>query len=102
MLAPASLCAQRQPPDLCFVISEPGNTDEPLARSYEVKQQYLEGVFYYNTDRHGVERIPSELTQMDCGLPWTDWEDHAVMLPPLRWWVSAHQSAGTKELIRGS
>lgn len=54
------------------------------------------------TDTGWVERIPFDLTQMDCGMPWADWEDHAVMLPPLRWWVSAHQPEGKKTILPGS
>lgn len=45
------LQAQPQPPDLCVVISEPGNANRPLSRAYEVKQQYRERVHYYNSDR---------------------------------------------------
>jgi hypothetical protein len=54
------------------------------------------------TDTGWVERIPFDMTQMDCGMPWVDWEDHLVMLPPLRWWVSAHQPEGSKEMRLGS
>jgi hypothetical protein len=54
------------------------------------------------TDTGWVERIPFDLTQMDCGMPWADWEDHAVMLPPLRWWTSANQPAATQELKPGT
>jgi hypothetical protein len=54
------------------------------------------------TDTGWVERIPFDLTQMDCGMPWVDWEEHVVKLPPLRWWVGAHQPAGQKEMLPGS
>jgi hypothetical protein len=54
------------------------------------------------TDTGWVERIPFDMTQMDCGKPWTDWEDHTVMLPPLRWWVGAHSPTATKELLPGT
>ena len=32
-LHPATLVAQPQPPDFCFVISEPGDADKPLSRA---------------------------------------------------------------------
>lgn len=54
------------------------------------------------TDTGWAERIPFDLTQMDCGMPWANWEDHVVMMPPLRWWVAAHQPEGKKELVSGS
>lgn len=54
------------------------------------------------TDSGWVERIPFDLVQMDCGMPWADWEDHEVQLPPLRWWVGAHQPEGRKELVPGT
>ncbi len=54
------------------------------------------------TDTGWVERIPFDRTQMDCGLPWGDREDHVVMLPPLRWWVGVHQPEGKKEVAPGS
>ena len=54
------------------------------------------------TDTGWVERIPFELTQMDCGMPWADWEDHVVMLHPLRWWVAANSTAAHKELKPGT
>ena len=54
------------------------------------------------TDTGWVERIPFDMTQMDCGLPWADWKEHKVMLPPLRWWVSAHQPEGKKTMSPGS
>jgi hypothetical protein len=44
------LLAQPQPPDFCFVISEPGDADRPLSRAYVVQQQYRERVRYYNSD----------------------------------------------------
>ncbi len=53
------------------------------------------------TDTGWVERIPFDLTQMDCGMSWADWDQHVVMLPPLRWWVAAHQPEGHKELVPG-
>jgi hypothetical protein len=55
-----------------------------------------------NTDTGWAERIPFDLTQMDCGMPWADWEDHVVMMLPLHWWVAAHQPEGKKELVSGS
>lgn len=54
------------------------------------------------TDTGGVERIPFELVQMDCGMPWADWEDHVVMMPPLRWWIAAHQPEGSNAMLPGS
>jgi hypothetical protein len=53
-------------------------------------------------DTGWVERIPFDLTQMDCGMPWGDWEEQVVKLPALRWWVSVHQPEGKKELLPGS
>ncbi len=54
------------------------------------------------TDTGWVERIPFDMTQMDCGMPWADWKDHGVLLPPLRWWVGVHQPEGKKEMLPGS
>jgi hypothetical protein len=54
------------------------------------------------TDTGWVERIPFDMTQMDCGMPWADWEEHIVMLPALRWWIAAHQPEGSKEMLPGS
>lgn len=54
------------------------------------------------TDTGWVDRIPFEMIQMDCGMPWADWEDHVVMLPPLRWWIASHQPEGSKEMRAGS
>lgn len=54
------------------------------------------------TDSGWVECIPFDMTQMDCGMPWADWEERVVMLPPLRWWIGTHQPAGSKELRTGS
>lgn len=53
------------------------------------------------TDTGWVERIPFDPIQMDCGMPWADWEDHIVMLPPLRSWVASCQPPGKKELLPG-
>jgi hypothetical protein len=32
------------------------------------------------TDTGWVERIPFDLTQVDCGMPWGDWQEQLVML----------------------
>lgn len=53
------------------------------------------------TDTGWVERIPFEPVQMDCGMPWADWEEHEVMMPPLRWWVGSNQPAGKREVRPG-
>jgi hypothetical protein len=53
-------------------------------------------------DTGWVDRILFEWTQMDCGMPWGDWEDRVVMLPPLRWWVGANSPAATRELLPGT
>ncbi|MBP7407456.1 MAG: hypothetical protein KA941_01735, partial [Flavobacteriales bacterium] len=45
---------------------------------------------------------PFELIQMDCGMPCAEWHQRVVMIPPLRWWVGAHQPEGRKELVPGS
>ena len=54
------------------------------------------------TDTGWVERIPFDMTQMDCGMPWGDWNEQVVMLHPLRWWIGAHQPEGRKEMLPGS
>jgi hypothetical protein len=54
------------------------------------------------TDTGWVERIPFDLTQMDCGMPWADWNGQVVMLHPLRWWIAAHQPVGSKAMVPGS
>jgi hypothetical protein len=54
------------------------------------------------TDTGWVERIPFDLTQMDCGMPWGDWNEQVVMLHPLRWWIAAHQPEGKKTILPGS
>ena len=54
------------------------------------------------TDSGWVQRIPFDLTQMDCGMPTADWDQHVVMMPPLSWWVGAHQPEGHKELATGT
>lgn len=53
------------------------------------------------TDSGWVERVPMQHAQMDCGMPWADWREHEVMLPPLRWWTSANQPAATRDLGPG-
>lgn len=53
------------------------------------------------TDTGWVERVPMQHAQMDCGMPWADWRDHEVMLPPLRWWTGANQPAATRDLKPG-
>lgn len=56
------------------------------------------------TDTGWVECFPFEPTQMDCGMPWADWEDHLVMLPPLRTinaWVGMHVASGKAALLPG-
>ncbi len=37
---------------------------------------------------------PIDLTRMDCGMPWADWNDQVVMLHPLRWWIAVYQPEG--------
>jgi hypothetical protein len=54
------------------------------------------------TDTGWVERIPFDLTQMDCGMPWADWNEQVVMVHPLRWWIAAHQPEGSREMLPGS
>ena len=54
------------------------------------------------TDSGWVERVPMQHAQMDCGMPWADWRDDEVMLPPLRWWTGANQPAATRELKPGT
>lgn len=52
-------------------------------------------------DTGWVERIPFELEQMDCGLPWADWTDHPVMIP-MAWWVRVNSREGAGELDPGN
>ena len=52
-------------------------------------------------DTGWVVRLPHRV-QMDCGMPWVDWEDHLVMLHPLRWWVDANSPTATNELVPGT
>ncbi|MEO8067651.1 MAG: hypothetical protein ABI599_08175 [Flavobacteriales bacterium] len=52
-------------------------------------------------DTGWVERIPFDPTQMDCGMPWVDWNDHTVMIP-LAWWVKVNSREGEGELEPGS
>lgn len=47
--------AQPQPPDFCFVISEPGDADKPLSRTYEVKQQFRARVPYFSSDGYWLK-----------------------------------------------
>lgn len=53
------------------------------------------------TDIGWVERFPLELVQMDCGLPWGDWEDHTLTLP-LHYRVGSLAPPGKKELVPGT
>ena len=53
-------------------------------------------------DTEWVVRLPRREEQMDCGMPWGDWEDQLVMLHPLRWWVGANSPTGSKELMPGT
>lgn len=53
------------------------------------------------SDTGWVERIPFELIQMDCGMPWADWEDHVVVMP-MRYWVVSHSRTSDKDLAPGS
>ncbi len=55
-----------------------------------------------HTDSGWVDRIPFDMTQMDCGMSWADWEGHVLMLPPLRWWIGEHQPEGKKAMLPGS
>jgi len=54
------------------------------------------------TDSGWVERHPFPVAQMDCGMPWGEWNERIVMLHPLRWWVSANSPQGQKELLPGT
>jgi hypothetical protein len=54
------------------------------------------------TNTGWVHRIPFSMTQMDCGMPWADWTEQLVKMPPLRWWIGAHQPEGKKDLESGS
>lgn len=53
------------------------------------------------TDSAWVERVPLELTQLDCGMSWGDWEERSLVLP-LRSRTAAHAPAGRKELVPGT
>ena len=52
------------------------------------------------SDTGWVERLPLDLAQMDCGMPWGDWQDHRITVP-LAWWV-ANFSPHRKELFPGT
>jgi hypothetical protein len=54
------------------------------------------------SDSGWVERLPFPVAQMDCGMPWAEWNERTVMLHPLRWWVSARSPEGRKELMPGT
>jgi hypothetical protein len=54
------------------------------------------------TDTGWVERIPLDQVQMDCGMPWADWEDQLVMMPSLRSWVARRSYDGHKTLAPGA
>ncbi|MFZ1692474.1 MAG: hypothetical protein WAT74_04665 [Flavobacteriales bacterium] len=54
------------------------------------------------TDTGWVDRILFEWIQMDCGMPWGDWQERVVMLPPLRWWLGVNSPEATKELKPGT
>lgn len=54
------------------------------------------------TDTGWVERVPIPMVQMDCGMPWADWDDHVVMVPPLRAWIGRHPAGEQKEMVPGS
>jgi hypothetical protein len=51
------------------------------------------------TDIGWVERIPFDHGQMDCGMPWADWEGHELVMP-LQWW--AERRSREHELASGS
>lgn len=53
------------------------------------------------TDSGWVERLPLELVQMDCGLPWGDWEERTLVLS-LGYWLSVRAPAGKKEPAPGT
>ncbi|MCB0771388.1 MAG: hypothetical protein KDC00_13390 [Flavobacteriales bacterium] len=53
------------------------------------------------SDTGWVERIPFDPTQMDCGLPWADWEDHRITLP-LRWWLYNYRRVDDGFFIPGN
>lgn len=52
-------------------------------------------------DSGWVQRIPFNMEQMDCGMPWADWDEHTVMIP-LAWWVRARSREGGGELKSGT
>ncbi len=54
-----------------------------------------------HTDTGWVERHAMGDAQMTCGMPWADWRDQEVMLPPLRWWVRVNSPVDRKELLPG-
>lgn len=53
-------------------------------------------------DSGWVERHAMRDAQLCCGMPWADWDDQQVMLPPLRWWMGANAPEGKKELRPGT
>lgn len=54
-----------------------------------------------HTDSGWVERHAMREDQMDCGMPWADWDDHEVRFI-LGCWVRANSPEGRKELAPGS
>ena len=52
------------------------------------------------SDTGWVERLPLDLTQMDCGMPWGDWQAHRITVP-LAWWVPNYSSP-RKEFLPGT
>ena len=52
------------------------------------------------TDSGWVDSFPFDESQMDCGLPWGDWEDRRITLP-LSDRFGALAPSGKKELLPG-
>jgi hypothetical protein len=46
------------------------------------------------------ERLALDPVQMDRGMPWVDWTDHAIAIP-LAWWIRRHAGKGHTDLAPG-
>lgn len=53
------------------------------------------------TDTSWAERLPMHDWQLDCGMPWDDWDARQVTIP-LAWWVYNFRSGGDGLLAPGT
>lgn len=78
-----AVIAQPGSPSFCITLVEGPHGERPLPTAMR------------------VERFPLSTIQMDCGLPWTDLQDHEVMLPR-RWWVHVNSPPALARLSPGT